>query len=241
MCGRFVAATSTDRLLQFFGAVRSERLTEAATEAVLTGPRAYNIAPTAVVRIVVGGSAGRTIDLARWGLEPWPTTKRRPGYVNARSEGIEERPAFRGAYRHRRCIVPADGFYEWSGPTGGRRQPFLLARPDGSPMAFAGIWEPPPRTGAGGPATCAILTCPANEEVRPVHDRMPVLLARTDWDTWLAPTPAGAAQAHLLVPASRGSLTVRPVHPAVGNVRSTGAGLLDPYEPEVDGGQLPIG
>lgn len=229
MCGRFVSATTTEQLLRFFGAVRAGRLRDTVAEALLTGPRAYNIAPTTIVRTVVASPEGRAIDVARWGLEPWPL-KGRGGYVNARAEGITERPSFRSAYHHHRCLVPADGFYEWVGEKG-RRQPYFITRRDGRPSAFAGIWAPSVGAPADGISTCAILTCAANGDVESVHDRMPVILEAEAWDTWLDPRPAGPAQAALLRTPAAGLLTLRPVRPDVGNVRSTGAGLLDPYTP----------
>lgn len=239
MCGRFVSATTTDDLLRFFGAVRSGRLDSDVAEAVLVGPRAYNIAPTTAVRIVLAGEARRTIDVARWGLEPWPSMKR-AGYANARAETLADLPSFRSAYRHHRCLVPTDGFYEWTGPKG-HRQPFFISRRDGAPLVLAGIWCPPTSRSEDGLPTCAIVTCAANADVSSVHDRMPVIVEPAAWDTWLDPRPAGDEQEVLLRVPPIDVLTLRPVRPEVGNVRSTGAELLDRYSPPAEGRSLASG
>ncbi len=189
----------------------------------------YNIAPTQSSLVVrVGAGGGREWAAMRWGLVPSWAVDMSVGarMINARSETVATRPAFRDALRRRRCLVPADGFYEWSAREGGRRQPFLIRRVDRRPFAFAGLWErwsPPdvePACGVlvesarGEPAesargelvesveTFTILTTSPNAVLSPLHDRMPVILPRAAIDAWLDPGLQDAAVlGRLFVPA----------------------------------------
>jgi len=146
--------------------------------------------------------------------------------INARSESVATRPGFRAAFRRRRCLVPADGFYEWA-PGSGRRQAFHVARKDGRPLAFAGIWEPAGRDGT--PASAVILTTEPNDLLRPIHDRMPVIVDPADYDRWLAPEGAATEPlAGLLKPYPAEPLAARPVGPAVNNAQNEGAACLGP-------------
>ena len=187
-----------------------------------TAPRAprYNIAPTQQVPVVVSAPGGRALRDLRWGLIPfWAKDASKP-MINARSETAAEKPTFRGSMRHRRCLVPADGFYEWQGPAG-KKQPFLFSPPGGGPLAFAGLWER--WTGSDGAPldTFAILTTAANAVVAPVHDRMPVILPPDAWAAWLDPaTTDAAALRPLLVPAPDELLTARPLSKHVSSVRN---------------------
>ena len=185
----------------------------------------YNVAPSqdvAAVRAAGPGSQsragiGRTLAMLRWGLIPGWAKDHAIDHklINARSETAAEKPSFRSAFRHRRCLIPADGFYEWQ-RRGGTRQPWLFGLRDGAPMIFAGLWErwtvPEGAALTGSLAerspgdtveTCTILTAAANETVATVHGRMPVILAPDAWDAWLAgeavplcPYPADAMTAH---------------------------------------------
>lgn len=194
MCGRFTLTTQ---------AVAVARLFEVDyVEAELRTPR-YNVAPTQEIAAVRYDErrGGRELRLYRWGLLPywvadpadWPTL------INARAETAHSRPAFQDAFADRRCLVVADGFYEWK-REGGRRQPFYLHRRDGAPFALAGIWEHWER---GGQTTvsCAILTVDANELVAPLHDRMPVIISQESYGLWLDPLVRRHEDLeHLLVP-----------------------------------------
>ena len=205
MCGRFSNRFTWKEL--------HERLDLIGTPLNLR-PR-YNIAPSqdvAAVRAADPGSQsgagiGRTLAMLRWGLIPAWARDPAIGHklINARSETAAEKPSFRSAYRNRRCLIPADGFYEWQ-RRGGSRQPWLFGLRDGAPMIFAGLWErwtvPESAALTGSLAerspgdaveTCTILTTAANEAVAPVHGRMPVILAPDAWDGWLAgePVPLG--------------------------------------------------
>lgn len=157
-----------------------------------------NIAPTARVAAVrtIGREQGqgRALDLLRWGLVPaWAKGLREvPHPINAKAETLAKSPMFRRLLGARRCLVPADGFFEWVGPKGGRRA-VKIALKSSELFAFAGLWDAWQDPG-GGPEllTCTIVTCPANELVAPIHDRMPVILRPEDEERWLLPTPEGA-------------------------------------------------
>jgi putative SOS response-associated peptidase YedK len=156
----------------------------ALSEVPSLGPR-YNITPTQPVAVVRGATGARRLDLLRWGLVPAWASDLRIGsrLINARAESVAEKPSFRDALRARRCLVIADGFYEWRREGSGKR-PYLIRFVDGRPFAFAGLWE---RWGRGGTEleSCAIVTCPPNPIVSELHDRMPVILAPRDHDLWL--------------------------------------------------------
>lgn len=224
MCGRFVAATPPDRLAELFGVtdVRAADL----------GPR-WNVAPTVDVYAVAEGSDGeRRLGSFRWGLVPWFADDPRGGakMINARAESVADKPAFRRALERRRCLVPADGFYEWL-RTGSEKLPHLFTAADGSVLAFAGLWEvwrPKDEPDAEPLRTCTIITTGANRTMRPIHDRMPVVLTPDTWNRWLDRAPArGTDLADLLVPPPDDLLVCRPVSTKVNNVRNEGADLLN--------------
>jgi len=192
-------------------------------------PARYNVAPTQPIPIVRLFDGKRSFALARWGFVPdWVKDPR--GYsliVNARGESVLDKPSFRNAMRRRRCLIPADGFYEWS-DTSPRRPYFVRARA-GGPMAFAGLWET--WTGPNGEEvdTAAIITTPANRMLAPIHDRMPVIVAPQAFDLWLdcAKVDANTAAA-LLVPAPEGLLACYEVSPAVNRVTNDAPELIAP-------------
>lgn len=176
MCGRFTFAISPELLAEVFGVSILEEL-----------PRRYNIAPTQQVWIIRGSaSEGRSLSSVRWGLVPHWAKDLSIGsrMINARCETVHEKPAFRQAIRSRRCILPASGFFEWAATPNGKVPHYVTMR-DGSPLAFAGIWESWKTHDGESLETCAILTTAANSLVAHLHDRMPVLLHPTEFGLWL--------------------------------------------------------
>jgi putative SOS response-associated peptidase YedK len=199
----------------------------------------FNVAPTDPVTVVLQRDDGRVVERHRWGLIPaWadaPSAGAR--MINARSETILASPAFRVAFQRRRCIVPADGFYEWL-RQGKARQPFFLQpAADGSRdasglLAMAGLWSlwKDPVTGAWVPS-CAVVTTEASDQVAPIHDRMPVILPRDAWWPWLDPDEKDLGYLRsLLVPAPPDALDLFPVSSRVNSVRNNGPELILPVE-----------
>jgi putative SOS response-associated peptidase YedK len=209
MCGRYVSVSSPSLLAAHFG------VEEVRTDDVEAN---YNVAPRAEVPIVAVSSGVRVLDRVRWGLVPFWAKDKSIGdkLINARAETVTTKPAYRRAFERRRCIVPADGFYEWRAVEGVKaRQPYFIRRVDGEPLAFAGLWEswydpgiePPERL-----RSCTIVTTVANDELTPLHHRMPVVLASTVWDEWLDPQRRDVDELRrLCVPMADGELTFHPV------------------------------
>lgn len=208
-------------------------------------PPRYNLAPTDPVAIVrPGGRHARELVLVRWGLIPgWVKD---PGQfstlINARAETLMVKPSFRGAIRHKRCLVPANGFYEWTGPKGAKtphyihRAEWRAEAPDDTvpPLAFAGLYED--WLGADGSEidTMAIITVAANDVVGKVHDRMPAVLSPEDFETWLDVKNVRDEEAvKLLRPAGGSVLAMTAVSKEVNNPRSEGPGLLVPANPRL--------
>lgn len=236
MCGRYATTRSTADLSALFDAVD-----ETAGGALAPD---YNVAPTdpvPIVRVAAGGrdaasgrdaSRGRGLAAARWGLLPHWVRDPRAGarMINARAETVAASRAYAESFAHRRCLVPADGWYEWlRGPTGGR-QAYFMTRPDGGVLAFAGIWAR-----WGDRLTCSIITTAAVGRLAAVHGRMPLVLPPGRWDGWLA----GSADPAVLLAATGAAylarLEIRPVGPAVGDVRNGGPGLVARVDAPVPG------
>ena len=222
MCGRFVLTTPAEALRQAFDFVERPNL----------APR-YNIAPTQdvpVIRQRRNPPGERTIQMLRWGLvPPWAVSLAGGAkMINARAETIMEKPAFRTAFLRRRCLVPADGFYEWR-PGDATKQPYRISARDGAPLAFAGLWErwsPPGQDGARPVDSFTIVTTAANRALAPLHHRMPVVLAPADHSGWLDPAAEASALLALLRPAADDRLRYVPVDRRVNNVRNDDAALL---------------
>lgn len=228
MCGRFAQPRSADELARLFAASPVGRLPGAQ----------YNVAPTDEVSAVIQPHEERLVDTFRWGLVPaWAASSREGArLINARSETAGASPVFRAAFRSRRCIVPADAFYEWRrdgppGPRGGRARPapWAIRRRDGSPLAFAGLWSVwrDPAT-AARLYSCTVLTTTPNEIVAPFHHRMPVVLEPDAWDAWLDGATPSPALDGLLAPCASSLIEAYPVDVAVNDVRSEGPQLLAP-------------
>jgi putative SOS response-associated peptidase YedK len=171
-------------------------------------PRAH-VAPGQPIGVVRMENGARRFALVRWGFVPSWAKEVKPGrqLINARGETVLEKPAFRAAMRRRRCLVPADGYYEWSGEAG-RKTPYFVTRRDNGLFAFAGLWEH--WMGADGSEleTAALMTIAPNAELAAIHDRMPVIIAPEDYETWL--TGAAETAATLIRPAPAGSLVFAP-------------------------------
>ncbi len=228
MCGRFVSIAPPDEVARYFDAEPPPDLA--------LGPR-YNVAPTDDVYVVLTDGGVRRVAPHHWGLVPFWAKSPAVGnkMINARSEGLADKGAFKRAFARRRCIVPADGFYEWQPVPGQKaKQPYFIHGADGDLLGFAGLWEewgPPGSHRSERLRSTTILTTTANETMEPVHDRMPVILGRSDWAAWLDPTATDLdTLGRLLVPAPPQLLTMHPVSSAVGNVRNEGAHLIDPVE-----------
>jgi len=177
-------------------------------------PPSYNVAPTDDVPAVTADQGRRALGVMSWGLG---------GRINARAETLTQQPRFRQPFLTRRCLLPADGFYEWETLPGGAKQPFLFAATDGHPLALAGIWD--------APGACAIVTSAASEPVVRLHDRMPVVVDPERWDDWLDPDADVDELRSLLVPPREVPLTVQRVGTRVNDVRNNDARLLDPVPP----------
>ncbi len=224
MCGRIVVARPVDVLAAFFGAaevVADER------------PPSWNVAPGAGVLAIAGTHSGRRLGRMRWGLVPsWSTDPAAgPQPINARVEGILDRPMFAEALARRRCLVVVDGFYEWRRPAGAPKQPYLLDRADvsGDPFALAGVWDR-----NDGEASCAVVTAPADENLAWLHNRMPVRLDRHRWDAWLDPGNHDvSALLELLHAPATVALRARPVGTRVNSARNDGPELVEPLAGEV--------
>jgi putative SOS response-associated peptidase YedK len=230
MCGRFAQPRSAEELARLF---------RARPAIDLPGDR-FNVAPTDEVAAVVEHHGERVVDAFRWGLVPFFAANRREAarMINARAETAESSPAFRASFRRRRCIIPADAFYEWRrerDPATGRvrrSDPFAIRRVDGEPLAMAGLWAiwRNPET-AERLYTCTILTGGPNELIAPIHDRMPIVLEPEDWDAWLAEETSPLHLRPLLRPLPDEELAMYRVSRAVNNVRNEGAELLAPLDP----------
>jgi putative SOS response-associated peptidase YedK len=191
----------------------------------------YNVAPTQPIEVVVQREEGRFLELHRWGLVPPFAKSASAGnrLINARAETVAMSPAFRTSFARRRCIIPADGFYEWR-RDGARKQPFLIHAADDRPLAFAGLWAPW-RDPASGEwiLSAAVVTTRANGVVGQLHDRMPVILEPSEWPIWadLDIRDPGLLS-DLLRPAAEGLLTLTEVSALVNNANNEGPELLLP-------------
>lgn len=228
MCGRYTLSSSGDEVALLFD------LSE-----IPSFPPRYNVAPTqeaAVVR-VPGPGAPRYLDFLRWGLVPYWADDPKIGnrMINARSEGVADKPAYRWSFRKQRCLIPTDGFYEWK-TEGKLKQPYHIRRKDRRPFAFAGLWARwKPKDGGDSQIldTFTIITTDSNELIRPLHDRMPVIVDRGNFDLWLDPTMDDRERLQgLLVPYDGGVMETVPVSRAVNSPAYDGpdclAGLTDP-------------
>ncbi len=233
MCGRFVSTSSPDKIASYFGA-------EADVESLGEN---YNVAPTQDVYAVVAAPDGVSrVEAFHWGLIPtWAKDRKIASrMINARSETLAEKSAYKGLFKKRRCIIPMDGFYEWTpgspdGPLNAKgkplKQPMYIHRLDGEPLAVAGLWtawrdlDDPDRRFLH---SATIVTTAANETMAPVHDRMPVIVPQSRWAEWLDPANGDIESlSSLFGPRGDGLRTMHPVSTEVNNVRNNGPELLE--------------
>ncbi|MDZ4779452.1 MAG: SOS response-associated peptidase [Planctomycetia bacterium] len=219
MCGRFTLRSPAGVIVAQFGL---RELAELAAR--------YNIAPTQQVLAIRADDASRAWQPVwlRWGLIPSWAKDEKIGaqLMNARSETIAEKPSFRAAFKQRRCLIVADGFYEWQ-KSGRAKLPFHIRRRDQQPFAFAGLWERW-RGGDGLVESCTIITTAANDLLRPLHERMPVILAPPDYGTWLAPTAKPEELQPLLASIDTPELEIVPANPIVNSARHDSPDCLQP-------------
>jgi putative SOS response-associated peptidase YedK len=213
MCGRFALYSDPFILAKRFEADVLPELR----------PR-YNVAPTQSIPIVREESGKRRFARAHWGLIPHWAKDMDIGYhtINARAETVASKPAFRNAFRYRRCLIPANGFYEWQVVPGSKiKQPWFIVLRDREPMAFAGLWERWRSPEGEDLESCSIIVTEANELMRPIHDRMPVILAPGNWDAWLeAEVKDAAGLQGLLKPYSAEDMEAWPVSTLVNSPRN---------------------
>jgi putative SOS response-associated peptidase YedK len=229
MCGRFVSSSPPDEIARYFDAEAPEALLE---------PN-YNVAPTNDVYAVLADGGVRRLDAFHWGLVPSWAKDPKVGsrMINARAETLGDKAAFKSAFKRRRCLIPADGFYEWKRQPGDkkRKQPHYIHRPEGEPLAFAGLWAVwRGQDKQGDPLrSCTIVTTTPNETMAALHDRMPVILPASAWDQWLDPANDDLdTLGKLLVPAPSELIVTHPVSTDVNSVRNKGAELIDRVEPD---------
>jgi putative SOS response-associated peptidase YedK len=219
MCGRYTLVSAPEAIRALFRYAEQPNF-----------PPRYNIAPAQPIAIVRLADGRRQFALVRWGLLPsWVKDPRSFSLlINARGETVRDKPAFRAAMRRRRCLVPADGFYEWK-QAGGGKQPYYIRLATGGPLAFAGLWET--WTGPNGEEieTAAIVTTAANRQLAAIHDRMPVIVSPDAFDLWLdcANVDAETAAA-LIAPAREGLLELNLVSAAVNRTANDSPALIEP-------------
>jgi putative SOS response-associated peptidase YedK len=217
MCGRYASSQPPEFIARLFQTVN----------ALPNVAPSWNVAPSQDAMVVRRHpeTGERHLDLLQWGLVPhWtkdPPKTKHP--INARAETVATSGMFRGAFAQRRCLVPADAFYEWQATEGGK-QPYAIARQEGQPMAFAGLWEGFRWPDGTALRTFAIITTSANADMTGLHDRMPVILDQADWHAWLGETEGDRAA--LLRPAPDGTLQSWPVSTRVNTPRNNDAELL---------------
>jgi putative SOS response-associated peptidase YedK len=219
MCGRYVITSSPAAIRAFFGYPEQPNF-----------PPRYNVAPTQPVPIVRLADGKRQFVLMRWGLIPaWvKDPKQFSLLINARADSVVDKPAFRAAMRRRRCLIPADGFYEWQ-DIGGRKQPYFVRLKKSGPFGFAGLWET--WTGPNGEEldTAAIVTTKANRTLSAIHDRMPVILPPEAFELWLDSAHVDANTAAALLTSARDDLLeAYAISPAVNRVANDSEALLAP-------------
>lgn len=218
MCGRYAITSAPEAMRRLFKT----------TNPLPNFQASFNVAPTQNVIAVRFNpeTRERHLDVLRWGLVPIWAKDQSIGskLINARCETVTTKPAFRDAFRKRRCLIPADVFYEWKGKPGAK-QPYAIARVDGEPMAFAGLWERWKSLEGEVVRSCTIVTTDANQKVAELHDRMPVILGADDWSRWLGEDDGDPES--LMRPCPDEWLKTWPVSKAVNSVKNDDASLIE--------------
>jgi putative SOS response-associated peptidase YedK len=228
MCGRFAFYSPHEAVVRLFGLPIDSPAVE---------PR-YNIAPTTFVPAVRAdrdGTATRGLALLYWGLVPAWAREKSIGarMINARAETLREKPAFREAFRRRRALVVADGYYEWMKLGASLKQPYFLQPASGAPFAFGALWESWRDPASGDPLeSCTLITTAASASIAHIHDRMPFIVPPASYAEWLDPANQDVdCLDRLLGAGGAGNMTARPVGRRVGNARNEGPDLIEPVEP----------
>ncbi len=219
MCGRMATLLPIEAMAKLFAALPANDLPFSPN---------YNICPTDDLSVVVSEQGRRLVSM-RWGFVPhwYKTVNAGSLLINARAETLAERPAFREACRVRRCLIPATGFYEWAKTAEGVRLPWFFERRDQTPVVFAGIWQSWDKGGAPV-RSCEIVTTAANEAIKGIHHRMPLVLPPQDWALWLGEAGTGAAT--LMRPGPNDALQFHRVGTEVNSNRASGPELIEPFE-----------
>jgi putative SOS response-associated peptidase YedK len=222
MCGRYVIISSPEAIRALFGYPEQPNF-----------PPRYNVAPTQPVPIVRLNDGKREFALVRWGLIPaWVKDPKTFSLViNARGDSVIDKPSFRNAMKRRRCLFPADGFYEWK-EEGPRRRPYAVLPKDRKPFAFAGLWESWMGPNGEEMETAAIITTDANRSLHHIHHRMPVVIPPEAYDFWLSPNVDAVTASALIVPAPEDFFEAYEISTAVNRVVNDDPRLLDPAPPE---------
>jgi putative SOS response-associated peptidase YedK len=225
MCGRFALISNSEQLAENYGLIETE------IAALPPSVPRYNIAPTQPVAAIRlnANSKKRELTFFQWGLVPsWAKDiKMGSRLINARSETVAEKPSFRTAFKRRRCVIPADGFFEWQ-QLQNRKQPLYIHAVDGKPFSFAGLWEVWRTVDGDELQTCTILTTTPNELMTPIHNRMPVIIEPEDIDMWLEPGDAPDQAMHLFRPYPAEKMAAYPVSTFVNNPRNDAQQCITP-------------
>ena len=214
MCGRFALAATSEELANHFNLNQK-----------VTLESRYNIAPSQPVSIIRSGTSGKKLSAVRWGLIPHWSKDEKTGYklINARAETIAEKPSFRDAFKSRRCLIPATGFFEWK-HEGRMKQPYFIKMKNSGLFAMAGLWESWQSPEGKTIESCAILTTDANGIVGKIHDRMPVIIPNQSYGLWLSST--GNSLQEFLRPYSPYKMMAYPVSGMVNNAKNEGDGCI---------------
>lgn len=234
MCGRYVLPYTWQEIHDHLdGFIKSMQVKPG--DVVTKMPPRYNIAPTQPIFVMYEEAGQTKANMMRWGLVPsWVKDPREfPLIINARFETIREKPAFRGSLRHHRCIVPASGYYEWRKGADGKKQPYFITRKDGEPMIFAGVYSDWMGPSGEEIDTAAIITVPANPEMKHLHDRTPAIISKQQVRDWLDVGNVDAKEAYkMLGPLPEGVAAFYPVSTRVGSIKNDDENLVTPMEEE---------
>ena len=220
MCGRFNFLTHMEELRGRFGIKKFD---------FEVNPR-YNIAPSQKIATIIQDDEIKLVGM-RWGLIPFWSKEPKSGPINARSETVMEKPTFKAPFKQRRCLIPADGFYEWQKKKEGPKQPYYIHMKDKKPFALAGIWDIWKNPDGGKIESCSILTTEPNEVVKPIHKRMPVIVEPKKFDTWLNTSKENLDEAQaLLKPYDAKVMEAYPVNLYVNSPSNKGEKCIEEFQ-----------